>query len=99
MGKKDCCAVFGCNNDCLFSEKYTVKFSVFLKARRNTEQVLPRHLIKLLKSNKFNMVTIKVKRSIPGVPISTHPGLTQRGGGGVGGNFSCQMGGHGCTWN
>ena len=25
MGKKDLCAVFGCNNDRLFSEKYTVK--------------------------------------------------------------------------
>ena len=25
MGKKDACAVFGCNNDRLFPEKYTVK--------------------------------------------------------------------------
>ena len=25
MGKKDHCAVFGCNNDRLFLEKYTVK--------------------------------------------------------------------------
>ena len=25
MGKKILCAVFGCNNDCLFPEKYTVK--------------------------------------------------------------------------
>ena len=25
MGKKDPCAVFGCNNDRLFPEKYTVK--------------------------------------------------------------------------
>ena len=25
MGKKDLCAEFGCNNDRLFSEKYTVK--------------------------------------------------------------------------
>ena len=25
MGKKDPCAVFGCNNDRLFAEKYTVK--------------------------------------------------------------------------
>ena len=24
-GKKDCCALFGCNNDRLFPEKYTVK--------------------------------------------------------------------------
>ena len=26
-GKKDRCAVFGCNNDRLFPEKYAVKFS------------------------------------------------------------------------
>ena len=26
-GKKDRCAVFGCNNDLLFPEKYTLKFS------------------------------------------------------------------------
>ena len=25
MGKKDLCAAFGCNNDRLFSEKFTVK--------------------------------------------------------------------------
>ena len=25
MGKKILCAVFGCNNDCLFPEKFTVK--------------------------------------------------------------------------
>ena len=25
MGKKILCVVFGCNNDCLFPEKYTVK--------------------------------------------------------------------------
>ena len=27
-GKKDPCAVFGCNNDCLFPEKYTVEKGV-----------------------------------------------------------------------
>ena len=27
MGKKDRCAVFGCNNDHLYAEKYTLKFS------------------------------------------------------------------------
>ena len=27
VGKKDRCALFGCNNDHLFAEKYTVKFS------------------------------------------------------------------------
>ena len=25
MGKKDCCPVFGCNNDCRFADKYVVK--------------------------------------------------------------------------
>ena len=34
MGKKDRCAMFGCNNDCLFLEKYTVKFSFCLKSMR-----------------------------------------------------------------
>ena len=34
------------------------------KARRNTERVLPGHPIILLKSNKFNMATVSVKRSI-----------------------------------
>ena len=28
-GKKDRCAVFGCNNDRPFAEKYTIKFSQF----------------------------------------------------------------------
>ena len=31
-GKKDCFAVFGCNNDHLFHEKYTVKFPFYLKS-------------------------------------------------------------------
>ena len=34
MGKKDRCAVFGCNNDRLFPEKYTVKFSFCQKSSR-----------------------------------------------------------------
>ena len=34
IGKKDRCAVFGCNNDGLFSEKYTVKFSFFPRSAR-----------------------------------------------------------------
>ena len=33
-GKKDRCAVFGCNNDRLFPEKYTVKFSFCPKSAR-----------------------------------------------------------------
>ena len=64
MGKKDCCAVFGCNNDGLFSKKYTVKFSFCAKLCTNTERVPPGHPIILLKSNKFNMAAILVKRSI-----------------------------------
>ena len=32
--KKDRCAVFGCNNDRLFPEKYTVKFSFCPKSAR-----------------------------------------------------------------
>ena len=50
MGKKDRCALFGCNYD--------------LKASINTERVLPGHPIILLKSNKFNMAAVSVKRSI-----------------------------------
>ena len=39
--------------------------SVFAeKARVNTERVLPGHPIILLKSNKFNMAAVSVKRSI-----------------------------------
>ena len=34
MAKKDRCAVFGCNNDGLFPEKYSVKFSVCPKSAR-----------------------------------------------------------------
>ena len=33
-GKKDRCAVFGCNNDRLFPEKYTLKFSFCPKSAR-----------------------------------------------------------------
>ena len=32
--KKDRCAVFGCNNDRLFAEKYTLKLSFCLKSAR-----------------------------------------------------------------
>ena len=34
MGKKDRYAVFGFNNDCLFPEKYTAKFSSCPKIAR-----------------------------------------------------------------
>ena len=60
MGKKDRRAVFRCNSDCLSPEKETVKFS----ARVNTERVPPGHPIILLKTNKFNMAAVSVKRSI-----------------------------------
>ena len=33
-GKKDRCTVFGCNNDRLFAEKYTLKFSFCPKNAR-----------------------------------------------------------------
>ena len=61
MGKKDRCAVFGCNNEHLFPKKYTVKF-LFLPV--NTERVPPGHPIILLKSNKFNLAAVLVERSI-----------------------------------
>ena len=32
MGKKDHCAVFRCNNDRLFPEKYALQFSFFPKS-------------------------------------------------------------------
>ena len=34
IGKKDRCAVFGCNNDGLFPEKYTLKLSFGPKSAR-----------------------------------------------------------------
>ena len=64
MGEKDRCAVFGCNKDRLLPEKYTLKFSFARKARVNTKRVPPGHPIILLKSNKFNMAAVSVKRSI-----------------------------------
>lgn len=33
-GKKDRCALFGCNNDHLFAEKYTLKFCFFTESAR-----------------------------------------------------------------
>ena len=62
--KKNHCAKLGCNNDRLFPEKYTVKFSFARKVRVNAEQVPPGHPIILLKSNKFYMAAMWAKRSI-----------------------------------
>ena len=70
MGKKDRCVVFESNNDHLFPEKYTLKFSFAQKARVNTERVPPGHTITLLKSNKFNMAAVSIKRSISFTPES-----------------------------
>ena len=39
MGKKDRCAMFGCNNDHLFPEKYTVSSLFAPKAYVNTKRV------------------------------------------------------------
>ena len=44
VGKKYRRAVFGCNNDRLFAEKYALKFSFGPKARVNTERV-PVHVL------------------------------------------------------
>ena len=64
-GKKDRCAVFGRNNDSLFPEKYLHWRSLFTqKARVNTEGVPHGHPIILLKSSKFKMAAVSVKRSI-----------------------------------
>ena len=62
MGRKDRCALFGCNNDCLFPRNISSLFA--RKERVHTERVPPGHPIILLKSNKFNMAAVSVKRSI-----------------------------------
>ena len=64
MGKKDRCAVFGCNNDCFFPWNIQWHSLFARKARVNTEWVPSGHPIILLKSNKFSMAAILVKRFI-----------------------------------
>ena len=64
MGKKDRCVMFGCNNDHLFPEKYTVSSLFAPKVCLNTKRVPPGHPIIPFKSNKFNVAAISVKRSI-----------------------------------
>ena len=65
MGKRNRCAVF--NMDVImiaFFPKNMQRSSLFArKARVNTERVPPGHPITLLKSNKFNMAAVSVKRS------------------------------------
>ena len=69
-GKKDRCAVFGCNSDILvitfFSRNIQWSSLFARKARVNTERVPPGHPIILLKPNKFNIAAVSVKRSITG---------------------------------
>ena len=61
--KKDRCAVFGRNNDCLSSrEIYSEVLFFSRKARVNNQRVSPEHPIILPKSNKFNMAAVSVKR-------------------------------------
>ena len=62
--KKDRCAVFGCDDDRLFDEKYTLSSLFARKPRVHPERVPPGHHIILLKSFKFNMAAVSVKRSI-----------------------------------
>ena len=64
MGKKDRCAVFWCTNDRLFPEKYIVNFSFCPKSARKYWASAPGQPIILLRSNKFNMAAVSVKRSI-----------------------------------
>ena len=65
MGKKDRCAVFGCNNARL-STRNIQRSSLFAReALVNTERVTPpptppEQLIILLKSNKFNMAAVSL---------------------------------------
>ena len=64
MGKIDRCALLACNDDRLFAEKYALSSLFARKERVNAERVPPGHAIILLKSNKFNMAAVLVKRSI-----------------------------------
>ena len=52
------------NNDRLFPEKYTVKFSLCPKSERKYWASAPVYTMILLKSNKFNMAALSVKSSI-----------------------------------
>ena len=74
MEKKDRCAVFGCNNDCLFPVKYKVSSLFARKAPVNTGRVPPGHPIILLESNKFDMAAVSVKSST-GI---RNPGFTDK---------------------
>ena len=58
MGKKYRCALFGCNNDRLFAEKYALKFSFGPKARVNTERV-PVHVLSQFAINRVALCNKK----------------------------------------
>ena len=64
IGKKDRCAVFGCKNKGLFPRNIQWSSPLARKARVNTERVPPGHPIILLKSSKFDVAAVSVKRSI-----------------------------------
>ena len=59
MGKKDRCAVFGCNNDRLFPEKYTVKDHISNNKLENFDN----YYIQTRNNNLFsyyNLILIKL---------------------------------------
>ena len=62
MGKKDRCAVFGCDNVRLSTRNIQWSSLFAREARVNTERVPPppEHLIILLKSNKLNMAAVSL---------------------------------------
>ena len=53
--------MFGCNNDCLFPQKYTVKDHI-----SNTKLEKGDHYYIQTRHNMVNMAAVSVKRSIPG---------------------------------
>ena len=64
MRKKDRCAIFDVITIAFFPRNIHLSSLFARKARVNTDQVPPGHPIILLKSNKFNMAAVSVKRSI-----------------------------------
>ena len=66
MRKKDHCAVFGCNNDRLFPEKYALKFSFCPKSPRRyiVSECPTGHPIILLKSNKLNNYGCRIGKKV-----------------------------------
>ena len=61
MRKKDRCAVFGCNNDRLFPEKYTLKFSFCPKSARQYSASAPGHPIMYMAAVSVKKVYYKLR--------------------------------------